>query len=140
MRMSFLKRKLRVIIDSKELSSYGISFEDFLNLNPVPSKFFDEILKQATQTYGVRFDENIMKIIPHRESQEMELELHQISNIIKMRNEYTEECTFLEGMEYLFQLLPDEKIDLDMPEKDKKEIINKIRNGEGRDILRKMYM
>ncbi len=125
----------------EDLFPYGIDVNHILNLKPFKEKLILDLKDAGEKEYGKKLDCDICKIIPNADGKAVVFGIAEKSNIYFIENEFTEEERIIDGIQEMFQFLPDDRIDMGiMDVEEKKAYLELLRSKEGREIIRQEFL
>ncbi len=124
-----------------DLLQYGIDVKHLLNLKPFTEKLLFDLMEVGEKEYGKKLECNIRKIFPDISGKAVVIGVPEKSNLYFIQNEYMEEECIIDGIQELFQFLPDDRIDMGiMDVEEKKAYLELLRSEEGREIIRQEFL
>lgn len=142
-RMKMLKGKdiVYFTLYDEDLFPYGIDVNHVLNMKPFTEKLLFDLMEAGEKEYGKKLECNIRRIFPDAGRKAVVIGVPEKSNIYFIDNEFMEEERIIDGIQEMFQFLPDDRIDMGiMDVEEKKAYLELLRSKEGREIIRQEFL
>lgn len=125
----------------EDLFPYGIDVNHVLNMKPFTEKLLFDLMEAGEKEYGKKLECNIRKIFPDAGRKAVVIGVPEKSNIYFINNEFMEEERIIDGIQGMFQFLPDDRIDTGiMDVEEKRAYLELLRSEAGREIIRQEFL
>lgn len=125
----------------EDLFPYGIDVNHVLNMKPFTEKLLFDLMEAGEKEYGKKLECNIRKIFPDAGRKAVVIGVPEKSNIYFIDNEFMEEERIIDGIQGMFQFLPDDRIDTGiMDVEEKRAYLELLRSEAGREIIRQEFL
>jgi len=142
-RMKMLKGKdiVYFTLYDEDLFPYGIDVNHVLNMKPFTEKLLFDLMEAGEKEYGKKLECNIRRIFPDAGRKAVVIGVPEKSNIYFIDNEFMEEERIIDGIQGMFQFLPDDRIDTGiMDVEEKRAYLELLRSEAGREIIRQEFL
>lgn len=125
----------------EDLFPYGIDVNHVLNMKPFTEKLLFDLMEAGEKEYGKKLECNIRRIFTDAGRKAVVIGVPEKSNIYFIDNEFTEEERIIDGIQGMFQFLPDDRIDTGiMDVEEKRAYLELLRSEAGREIIRQEFL
>jgi len=125
----------------EDLFPYGIDVNHVLNMKPFTEKLLFDLMEAGEKEYGKKLECNIRRIFPDAGRKAVVIGVPEKSNIYFIDNEFMEEERIIDGIQGMFQFLPDDRIDTGiMDVEEKRAYLELLRSEAGREIIRQEFL
>lgn len=125
----------------EDLFPYGIDVNHVLNMKPFTEKLLFDLMEAGEKEYGKKLECNIRRIFPDAGRKAVVIGIPEKSNIYFIDNEFMEEERIIDGIQGMFQFLPDDRIDTGiMDVEEKRAYLELLRSKAGREIIRQEFL
>jgi len=125
----------------EDLFPYGIDVNHVLNMKPFTEKLLFDLMEAGEKEYGKKLECNIRRIFPDAGGKAVVIGVPEKSNIYFIDNEFMEEERIIDGIQGMFQFLPDDRIDTGiMDVEEKRAYLELLRSEAGREIIRQEFL
>lgn len=133
---------IEVLLSEPELNKYNVTVEQMAQHKPFPSKIIEDLMEEAASEYHMEFDIDHCRLnIQRYGDMNIYISFVEKSNIVYLENDYIEEEEMINGLQQLFQELPDESINCGIMEvEEKRKYLDTLRSKEGREIIRREFI
>lgn len=131
--------KVEFYLDITFLSQYGLDLETFERRKPFAVKIIDDLLNFANEIYGLNFDETDTPKAIYVVADCVVMVFEKINQNCLL-SEDDEELEIMKGIREIFCFLPDEKINLEPMEVEKKrKLLEEIRSDDNMTYIRENF-
>lgn len=131
--------KVTFYLDITFLSQYELDFETFEKRKPFAVKIIDDLLNVANVKYGLDFDETDTPKAIYVVA-DCVVMVFEKRNQNCLQSEENEELEIMKGIREIFCFLPDEKIDFELMEVEKKrKLLEEIRSDDNMTYIRENF-
>ncbi len=132
-------REVKFYLDIAFLSQYELDFETFEKRKPFTAKIVDDLLSFANEKYGLNFDESDTPKAVYVVA-DCVVMVFEKRNQDYLESEENEELEIMKGIREIFRFLPDEKIDFEPMEAEKKrKLLEEIRNDDNMTYIKENF-
>ncbi|MDE6600582.1 MAG: hypothetical protein K2K90_00175 [Lachnospiraceae bacterium] len=131
--------KVTFYLDITFLSQYELDFETFERRKPFAVKIIDDLLNFANVRYGLDFDDTDTPKAIYVVA-DCVVMVFEKRNQNCLQSEENEELEIMKGIREIFCFLPDEKIDFELMEVEKKrKLLEEIRSDDNMTYIRENF-
>lgn len=139
MQMRRTNSLIEVLLSELELNKYNVTVDHMAQHKPFPTKIIEDLMEKAANDYDMEFDIDHCRLnIQRYGDMNIYISFVEKSNIVYLENDYIEEEGIVDGLQQLFQELPDANIHCGIMElEEKRKYLDTLRSKEGREIIRR---